>query len=451
MQQRGESYDAVFRAVKSIHGIANPNMGFACQLLQWHARRSNPAQASPRTGPRLLRLAPHSQDDSCRLVLRAVPSPTSIQSLDPRGVFILRSPCNEVPGKEEIFVWRGSASRADMQEQGDVAALQLQRYEGAPPAQVENDGRESNNFMRALLSCEGEESSSHSGPTRAMCCSEYDQDFALLDWAHSADYRPLVPGFALTSRPGTVPCRPDSSGRLVPLAAETSPRPSTSQDPARPIPSIKTCSGKTSPLIPHPPTTKRTEVPSLRGTPSGQGHQLGNSKDLCAPLATPRGGIRSGGEERCQTELGPTTKQAPSLPTVSPASKEKHFDNVDGSDDDDEDDESIKAKAVIELYEYPDMEKLTLFDMDDLNPDGAYVLLVQPNADSENGNDASSVNKTILYVWMGSDYDGDNCEDGSVIGREFADEMGLKIEENQLHIEREGNETNQFWNWFENG
>ena len=34
MYTRGEGYDKTYSKVKGVHGIANPNMGFACQLLQ---------------------------------------------------------------------------------------------------------------------------------------------------------------------------------------------------------------------------------------------------------------------------------------------------------------------------------------------------------------------------------------------------------------------------------
>ena len=58
MYARGESYDKVYASVKAVHGIANPNMGFACQILQWHKRRASGNPADP---PRLYRLQPQSE------------------------------------------------------------------------------------------------------------------------------------------------------------------------------------------------------------------------------------------------------------------------------------------------------------------------------------------------------------------------------------------------------
>jgi hypothetical protein len=54
-----------YAAVKGVHGIANPNMGFACQLIQWHKRRTAEQPADP---PRLYRIAPHGPADPAHLV-----------------------------------------------------------------------------------------------------------------------------------------------------------------------------------------------------------------------------------------------------------------------------------------------------------------------------------------------------------------------------------------------
>ena len=72
MATRDEPYDSTYAAVKAVHGIANPNMGFACQLIQWHKRRTAPQPADP---PRLYRIAPHSQADPVHLVPKHCSSP----------------------------------------------------------------------------------------------------------------------------------------------------------------------------------------------------------------------------------------------------------------------------------------------------------------------------------------------------------------------------------------
>ncbi len=52
-----------FAQVKSVRGIANPNIGFTCQLLQWQKRRKSPPAKS-----RLYRMGPHCQHAPLLLV-----------------------------------------------------------------------------------------------------------------------------------------------------------------------------------------------------------------------------------------------------------------------------------------------------------------------------------------------------------------------------------------------
>ena len=54
MWRSNRAYDEVFAAVKAIRGVANPNIGFTCQLLQWQKRRTQPPQAG-----RMYRMASH--------------------------------------------------------------------------------------------------------------------------------------------------------------------------------------------------------------------------------------------------------------------------------------------------------------------------------------------------------------------------------------------------------
>ena len=37
MWQRNEQYDPVFQQVKAIRGVANPNIGFTCQVGWWRS------------------------------------------------------------------------------------------------------------------------------------------------------------------------------------------------------------------------------------------------------------------------------------------------------------------------------------------------------------------------------------------------------------------------------
>ena len=82
MWESGLSYEEAFAQVKSQRGIANPNMGFTCQMLQWRKRvaaeaawgRRPPDVSDPLSVPRtrVYRLAPHSEHDPRYLVAKPV-------------------------------------------------------------------------------------------------------------------------------------------------------------------------------------------------------------------------------------------------------------------------------------------------------------------------------------------------------------------------------------------
>ena len=50
MWKHGHSYEDTFNVVKQARGVANPNIGFTCQLLHWHKRRMQ--ALAPLHGPR---------------------------------------------------------------------------------------------------------------------------------------------------------------------------------------------------------------------------------------------------------------------------------------------------------------------------------------------------------------------------------------------------------------
>ncbi|CAI5520217.1 unnamed protein product [Closterium sp. Naga37s-1] len=144
-------FEDAFRVVKDIRGVASPNMGFACQLLQWQKRVLSPPPPSspllPAASPRALavaaadgtgaggsadssrcngesagqggqgkrqmenvrvyRMAPHSPYDPLHLVPKML-TDVSVSALDPRGAFIVQrtlrcsSPC--VPFSFSVFL-----------------------------------------------------------------------------------------------------------------------------------------------------------------------------------------------------------------------------------------------------------------------------------------------------------------------------------------------------------
>ena len=138
MWRDGEGYDDAFARVKAARGVANPNMGFACQLLQWAKRRC----AMPDVA-RLYRIAPHSAADPRYLVPRQVSRPL-LASLDSRFAYVVHAP-------DALYIWRGAACGAPFVAAACAVAAQLAKYEAAPlPARCVDFGSEPAELLDAL-------------------------------------------------------------------------------------------------------------------------------------------------------------------------------------------------------------------------------------------------------------------------------------------------------------
>ncbi|CAI7771304.1 unnamed protein product [Closterium sp. NIES-53] len=177
-------FEDAFRVVKAIRGVASPNMGFACQLLQWQKRVLSPPTPSsplpPAASPRALaaaaadgtwggggadssgcngesagqggrqmesvcvyRMAPHSPYDPLHLVPKML-TDVSVSALDPRGAFIVQVGA-------ALYVWQGAECRPPMQQQAQHAAAQIVRYERLPAAaSLVHQGQEPHGFRAAL-------------------------------------------------------------------------------------------------------------------------------------------------------------------------------------------------------------------------------------------------------------------------------------------------------------
>ncbi|KAE8657594.1 Protein-tyrosine-phosphatase MKP1 [Hibiscus syriacus] len=83
MWREGQSFDDAFQYVKAARGIADPNMGFACQLLQCQ-KRVHAFPLSPSSLLRMYRMAPHSPYDPLHLVPKMLNDPSPL-GLDSRG------------------------------------------------------------------------------------------------------------------------------------------------------------------------------------------------------------------------------------------------------------------------------------------------------------------------------------------------------------------------------
>ncbi|WPT11957.1 Protein-tyrosine-phosphatase MKP1 [Picochlorum sp. SENEW3] len=201
MWREKRQYEDVFAEVKQMRGVANPNIGFICQLIQWHKRRGGHASSS-----NLYRIAPQSVSAPTYLVpkwmngheLRGF-------SLDPRGAFVLQS-------KRMIYLWRGSEIVAD---EFMVAAYrfanQLRKYESEDSStHLEvlkiDQGREPEEFWDSLNSCmEGDRRLSANDTSY---CSSFDMDFDIWNRASFSS--------KASDMLGTDTCDSARSGRKTP-------------------------------------------------------------------------------------------------------------------------------------------------------------------------------------------------------------------------------------------
>ncbi|KAJ1379973.1 Tyrosine specific protein phosphatases domain [Sesbania bispinosa] len=122
MWREGQSFEDAFQFVKTARAVTNPNMGFACQLLQCQ-KRVHAMPASPNSILRMYRMAPHSPYDPLHLVPKMVNQP-GVQALDSRGAFIIHIP-------SAIYVWIGKHCNSVMSCNARSAAFQVIRYERA--------------------------------------------------------------------------------------------------------------------------------------------------------------------------------------------------------------------------------------------------------------------------------------------------------------------------------
>lgn len=138
MWKGGQSFDDAFQYVKEARSIADPNMGFACQLLQCQ-KRIHAFPLSPSSVLRVYRIAPHSPYDPLHLVPKMLNDPSPL-SLDSRGAFIIQVP-------SAIYIWLGKSCEVIMEREARGAVSQIVRYERVHvPVYVIMDGEEPSFF-----------------------------------------------------------------------------------------------------------------------------------------------------------------------------------------------------------------------------------------------------------------------------------------------------------------
>lgn len=144
MWKEGQSFENAFQNVKAARGVTNPNMGFACQLLQCQ-KRVHAMPISPSSILRMYRMAPHSPYAPLHLVPKMVHYPSKL-ALDSRGAFIVHIP-------SAIYVWIGEYCSSVMSNNARVAAQQVMKYERAQgPILPIKEGAEPSEFWNTLSS-----------------------------------------------------------------------------------------------------------------------------------------------------------------------------------------------------------------------------------------------------------------------------------------------------------
>ncbi|CAN6331186.1 unnamed protein product [Urochloa humidicola] len=196
MWREGQSFDDAFQFVKAARGIANPNMGFACQLLQCQ-KRVHAIPLSPNSVLRMYRMAPHSQYAPLHLVPKMLNEP-SPAALDSRGAFIVHV-------LSSIYVWVGMKCDPVMEKDARAAAHQVARYEKVQgDIKVVREGLEPQEFWDAFSSTplnsdnntkvsKGQIDSASKSDPGSRKVESYDADFELV---YKAITGGVVPAFS---------------------------------------------------------------------------------------------------------------------------------------------------------------------------------------------------------------------------------------------------------------
>ncbi|KAH9287678.1 hypothetical protein KI387_031795, partial [Taxus chinensis] len=139
---KGQSFEDAFQYVKAARGITNPNMGFACQLLQCQ-KRVHADPLSPSSVLSMYRMAPHSPYAPLHLVPKILNNPGP-DALDSRGAFIVHVPL-------AIYVWIGHICEDTMTLAAQASAFQVVRYERAQgPIITVLEGEDKPDFWDAI-------------------------------------------------------------------------------------------------------------------------------------------------------------------------------------------------------------------------------------------------------------------------------------------------------------
>lgn len=418
MWKDGGNYDETFKVVKARRGIANPNIGFTSQILIWDKRRRT--ESLPGGGvDRLYVIAPQSEHDPKYLVAKQVTigggdgGKIGVELLDSRCVFVFQTKSGVV------YVWLGKDSESKGKEwrtRGETFARQLREYERVTPGTMVlvRQGEENAEFLAALGGGGGASAKNEATASVGVNAS-YDADFDLYEKGVRS---------AVAARSGAAIPAPEWARALTRAHGGAPPG-----------------AGGSATLTKGWSLSERSSAPSGHFPPVGlnqPGYQDdgGDGASTARPfrryLSVPTGG-GGGGAEDVDDDAFAAASEAAATKVAE-----------DGFAPTDDVPLSARVSDMTRLLDYPAMDVLGVYDEDDLDSSGVFILV-------ERG-------EKSLRVWVGEDatqgdawIDGEDVEVAAErIGRACAKKLEL-MDACEITLEREGNESDAFWEAFEAG
>ena len=132
--------------IKTVRGVANPNTGFICRLLEFGQRIGLPSNQKPMAPLRLYRMSPWYGAP----VARPIDGELSSSELDTRSAFVLHVAPQDGADPQALYVWVGARAHDEYSKAAHRWAAQLSKFEGAPPAAEVAQGAEPASFWEAL-------------------------------------------------------------------------------------------------------------------------------------------------------------------------------------------------------------------------------------------------------------------------------------------------------------
>ena len=398
MWETGASYEDAFAHVKAQRGIANPNMGFTCQMLQWRKRvaaeaawgRRAPDSSDPLSVPktRVYRLAPHSEHDPRYLVAKPVEvalddtldTASLWSTLDARGAFVVAPP-TRARDVAAAYVWVGPrcVDERAFVDRARAVARQLFEYDGLASAwrrhadETENENENENEETK-------EEETAFEETARVVVVRGGEEP-ADLARALGAGRDDVAPSGAWAGAASARVAAYDADFEMY-VAGPQSPRAGAGRWHTRAT-----------------ERTERTHAERMEETPL----------------------------EASETPLE-KLREAPS-------------DDGDGGDDGDDGDD-VGAPSTSPLLTYPGFEPVTMYDEDDLDTASIFVLLAPRGLAKGGPEDAAA----RAFVWVGGG--ADRADGAEACAARVAETFG---EQCVVRVENEGSESEAFWEAFEAG